>query len=166
MSYTTCDNAVTNTLNGKVHGASGVHAVVTLNGDAERTRAAGLAACTRAPRTEVVRPPKRYQRDNDQLLFRFPAVVQRGDCPGGVYAAAGGDDAVMNGVFMGWMWIWPVLVLVGLVAIVAAVVLWARGGSGRSAPDTVGRARQVLDERFARGEIDEDQYRRMREALQ
>lgn len=73
---------------------------------------------------------------------------------------------MMNGVFMGWMWIWPVLVLVGLVAIVAAVVLWARGGSGPSAPDAVGRARQVLDERFARGEIDEDQYRRMREALQ
>ncbi len=73
---------------------------------------------------------------------------------------------MMNGVLMGWMWIWPVLVLVGLVAIVNAVVLWARGGSGRSAPDTVGRARQILDERFARGEIDEGEYRRMREALQ
>jgi len=73
---------------------------------------------------------------------------------------------VMNGVFMGWMWIWPVLVLMGLAAIVAAVVLWARGGSSPSAPNAVGRARQVLDERFARGEIDEDQYRRMREALQ
>ncbi len=72
---------------------------------------------------------------------------------------------MMNGVLMGWMWIWPVLVLVGLVAIVAAVVLWARGGSVQSAPDTV-RGRQILDERFARGEIDEGEYRRMREALQ
>jgi len=69
---------------------------------------------------------------------------------------------------MGWMWIWPVLILAGLVLVGFVVVRLAQGGAP-SAParsDSTGSAgRRILDERFARGEIDEDEYRRRRDAL-
>lgn len=66
---------------------------------------------------------------------------------------------MMNGWAMGWMWVWPVLVLAGLMAIAAAAVLWSRG-SGSEPVDGAAGARRILDERFARGEIDEEEYRR------
>jgi putative membrane protein len=56
-------------------------------------------------------------------------------------------------------WIVPLVVLVAL--------LWAlgqRGGWFRG-PGSEDRAEALLRERFARGEIDEDAYRRMREEL-
>ncbi|MCH9728545.1 MAG: SHOCT domain-containing protein [Actinomycetia bacterium] len=70
----------------------------------------------------------------------------------------------MNGWAMGWMWVWPVLVLAGLMAIVAATLLWSRG-QGSAPVDSMSGARRILDERFARGEIDEDEYRRRRAEL-
>lgn len=72
-----------------------------------------------------------------------------------------GDVAVMNGGVMGWMWIGPALVLVGLVSLAVFGAMWARGR--HSAP--VEGVRQILDERFARGEIDEEEYRQRRAEL-
>jgi putative membrane protein len=70
----------------------------------------------------------------------------------------------------GWMWIWPVLILAGLVIIGYAVVRPIRTGQSSSPPGsglgTDWSARRILDERFARGEIDEDEYRRQRDLLQ
>jgi len=69
----------------------------------------------------------------------------------------------MDGFWMGFVWIWPVLLVVGIVALVWGV--WrattvggeARGASGHE------RAQEILRERFARGEITEQEYReRMR----
>jgi len=51
---------------------------------------------------------------------------------------------------MGWGWIVPLLVLAGL------IYFFMRGTSRRSANE----ARRILDERFARGEIDEAEYRK------
>jgi putative membrane protein len=66
---------------------------------------------------------------------------------------------------MGWMWVWPLLVLVGLAILGYVTVRLAQGG--RSAPPgDSATARQILDERYARGEIDEDEYRRRRSTLQ
>jgi putative membrane protein len=66
----------------------------------------------------------------------------------------------------GWMWIWPLLVLVGLVilGVVAVRMTQGRSSGGPGAPAST--ARQVLDDRYARGEIDEDEYRKRRSALQ
>jgi putative membrane protein len=75
---------------------------------------------------------------------------------------------MMNGPMTGWMWIWPLLVLAGLLIIGYVVV---RLVSGARPPTTAGTQpagsspRQILDERFARGEIDEDEYRRRRDLL-
>jgi len=76
---------------------------------------------------------------------------------------------MMGGWVMGWMWIWPVLVVAGLLIIGYVAVRLARGGQPPS-PTGSDRgsgsaARRILDERYARGEIDEDEYRRRRELL-
>ena len=71
---------------------------------------------------------------------------------------------MMDGSGMGWGWIWPVLVLAGLAILAYVGVRLAQGG--RSAPPgSSSTARQILDERYARGEIDEDEYRRRRSML-
>jgi putative membrane protein len=64
----------------------------------------------------------------------------------------------------GWWWVMGVGWLVFLAAIVVLAVVLVRQYRG---PATSGRsAHDVLDERFARGEIDEEEYRRRRDALQ
>jgi putative membrane protein len=85
---------------------------------------------------------------------------------------------------MGWMWLWGVLMLLGVALLVlVAVRLFAGGrggfqgsgfqGSGFNPPGQPGaghpgpggpwpgrsRARQILDERFAKGELSADEYR-------
>lgn len=70
-----------------------------------------------------------------------------------------------GGLGMGFGWIVP-LVLIGLA--VWAVVAFTRSGAGRgsdadASPD---RSLAVLKERFAKGELDEGTYRRMREELE
>ncbi len=73
---------------------------------------------------------------------------------------------MMNGWMFGWMWVWPLLVLAGLLLLIYGVVRLAQawsswpGGAQRGSP-----ARRILDERFARGEIEEDDYRRRRAQL-
>ncbi|WP_246247961.1 MULTISPECIES: SHOCT domain-containing protein [Micromonospora] len=58
------------------------------------------------------------------------------------------------------MWIWSLLVLAVLAGLVWFVVRMP--GPDRASPGT---ARRILDERYARGEIDEDDYRRRRAGL-
>ncbi|MGB2567058.1 SHOCT domain-containing protein [Micromonospora citrea] len=68
----------------------------------------------------------------------------------------------MHGTGMaGWMWIWPLLVVAALVVLAVLVVRAVAGGPQPKARS----ARQILDERYARGEIDEEEYRRRRDAL-
>lgn len=74
----------------------------------------------------------------------------------------------MGGAAMGWMWLWPVLVLAGLALLAYLCVRLAQGGQGTSlaAPDPSGSAAQrILAERYARGEIDDEEYRRRRDVL-
>jgi len=56
------------------------------------------------------------------------------------------------GMGFGWMWIWPVLFLIVALVIVRAVM----APSGRSRTGT--NPEQILKERFARGEIDKEEY--------
>lgn len=72
-----------------------------------------------------------------------------------------------NGGGMGWMWfIWPLIIL-GIVLLVAVLLRGTAtrtpghggevapppdGGSGRS------RAQEILDERYARGELTDEEY--------
>ncbi|MFF5218398.1 SHOCT domain-containing protein [Micromonospora sediminimaris] len=70
-----------------------------------------------------------------------------------------------DGTMAGWMIIWPILILAGLVAlIVLAVRTFSRGPGG----DTGGpaSARRILDERYARGDINDEEYRQRRQSLE
>ena len=67
---------------------------------------------------------------------------------------------MMNSTGMALFWIWPLLAVVGVVLL---VLVRARSGTRTEAPDD---ARRVLDERFARGEIDEQEYHQRRSALE
>ncbi|WP_243417779.1 SHOCT domain-containing protein [Actinomycetospora cinnamomea] len=59
-------------------------------------------------------------------------------------------------------WLWPTLVVVGLVLLAVGVVaLTRRSGTASSGPT----ARELLDQRYARGEIDDAEYQRRRDQL-
>ena len=63
----------------------------------------------------------------------------------------------MYGDHMGWMWLWWILGL-GLLAVVA----WAlvRAGSSSAMPPQEDSPETVLKRRYARGEIDREDYER------
>jgi putative membrane protein len=68
----------------------------------------------------------------------------------------------------GWGWVMVALLVVLLVAVTVLLVrhVSVSGGGPSSEPgDGRSRAEDVLAERLARGEIDEDEYRRRRAAL-
>ncbi|RZU72992.1 putative membrane protein [Micromonospora kangleipakensis] len=67
-----------------------------------------------------------------------------------------------NGPMMGWMWIWSLLGLAVLLVLVWLTVRLTGGQLGWTTPSS---ARRILDERYARGEIDEEEYRRRRAGL-
>jgi len=65
----------------------------------------------------------------------------------------------------GWGWGMMAFVLLLVVALVGTLIYFAARDSGhrssRGGPDP----REVLDHRFARGEIDEDEYQKRRDVL-
>ena len=68
------------------------------------------------------------------------------------------NDHMMNGGG-GGRWIWGVLIMVVMVAIVALVVwLIVRSSHGNVGGRSSSSAKEILSERFARGEIDADEY--------
>jgi putative membrane protein len=67
----------------------------------------------------------------------------------------------------GWMWLWPILVLLGVLLLAYVGLRLVQSGRTGSAPaaESSRSARQILDERYAGGEIDEQDYRTRRDAL-
>ncbi len=71
------------------------------------------------------------------------------------------------GYDMGWMWLWGSLALIGVLVLIFVIVRASTGGIKRSdsseAPPFVGLAkstpRQILDERYAKGELTTEEYR-------
>lgn len=67
-----------------------------------------------------------------------------------------------------WNWFFMALSMALFWAVLIGAVVWALRSSGRAGSEAPARrptARDTLDERFARGEIGEDEYRRARKAL-
>ncbi|MEF8834097.1 MAG: SHOCT domain-containing protein [Halofilum sp. (in: g-proteobacteria)] len=68
-----------------------------------------------------------------------------------------------GGWFMG-----PLMMLLFLVIVVAVVVLavrWLGGDVGTDSQRPSSSARKILEERFSRGEIDEEEFRKRKQAL-
>ncbi len=78
----------------------------------------------------------------------------------------------MHDWWMGWgpggwggMWFGPVFMLIPVALLIVVIVIairWAGGGVRLSRSHT---ARDILDERLARGEIDREEYASRRDAL-
>ncbi len=68
----------------------------------------------------------------------------------------------MDGWGGGWMWLWGTLMMLSWVAIIAAAV-WALSRSRDGARTS--RAREILDERYASGELTSEEYRERLEHL-
>jgi len=85
-----------------------------------------------------------------------------------VWANGPGEGAYGYGHMMGGGWILgPVMMILFIAVIVAVVVLVLRwfGGTG-GAGGRPKAALDILEERFARGEIDKDEFEARRQALQ
>jgi putative membrane protein len=65
----------------------------------------------------------------------------------------------------GWGWLWGPIVLLGWVALVATVVWFVARSTRPRERSGVERAREVLAERYARGELTTDEYRERLEQL-
>ena len=67
----------------------------------------------------------------------------------------------------GWDWAWMSLMMfVGTALVVAVVILLVRGAPGSEQLRRSDSPFDILAQRFARGEIDEAEYQRRRDALQ
>jgi len=75
---------------------------------------------------------------------------------------------MMDGSGTAAAWIMMVLVVLVLAGVAGALVIALRRPPGTPTPPSVppeNSARRTLDERFTRGEIDEEEYRRRRSIL-
>jgi len=60
----------------------------------------------------------------------------------------------------GWFWFWPLVPLAWLLVVFLLVRLfWWRGRGGPWGPRAAPDPRAIVAERYARGEIDHDEYR-------
>jgi putative membrane protein len=81
--------------------------------------------------------------------------------------AHGGDEAMMNG-WDGADWIWMTFMMIAFWGGLAAVVVFAIKGFGRSrpSPDTqTPDARTILETRFAKGDISEEEFEDRKKTL-
>jgi putative membrane protein len=67
------------------------------------------------------------------------------------------DDGPGHG--NGWMWFWAGLMVVIVVALLGLTVWAIARNTQRAGPQPHDRAREILAERLARGEITPDEYR-------
>ena len=79
-----------------------------------------------------------------------PGLAQGGPGPG----------QMMSDWGWGFMWLMPLVMLAWFALMIAVIVLlvrWLGGGSGGRSAST-STARDILEERYARGEIDREEY--------
>ena len=73
------------------------------------------------------------------------------------------DGGMMAG--WGWMWAFGLLFVVLLAALIIAVVWLVTHGGRPGQLDPSARAREILSERYARGEISTEEYRERLDVL-
>jgi putative membrane protein len=72
---------------------------------------------------------------------------------------------MMGNWTMGSMWIWPVIVVAGLLLLGYAALRLLQQPPTGPGPDAGSSARRILDERYARGQVDDEEYRQRRGML-
>jgi putative membrane protein len=72
----------------------------------------------------------------------------------------------MSGSDWGLMVLWTILFIMLVVAVIWAIASFARRDQSTTGGGSGGSGREILDERLARGELDPDEYDRLRERLE
>lgn len=114
---------------------------------------------------------------NAKRLLAQGLGVAAGLAPAGAALANGTQSGSWDHHGMMWggggihWFLGPILMLLFLAVLIAAVVLLVRwlsgpGGGLSGGQQSSGSARQILEDRFARGEIDEEEFRRRKQALE
>lgn len=89
-----------------------------------------------------------------KVLVAAAAIADSGDWDGHMWSGGG------------WMWLWGPMMMLSWIAVVGLVAFWATRASqpreGRPGSD---RARNILAERFARGELTVEEYRERLRAM-
>ncbi len=151
-------------------GMMGMHP--SLRGAVERLTVEGVEVTVRNGRDTMPPMPAFESRLTDEEIDDVIAYLDT--LPVGPRNFGAEDDGMMDmdGMMDGGMWswfVWIVLFLVVLAAVVIASIFvarsrWKRGdGSTSSRPNA---ALDILKERYARGEIDRDEYEERRRTLQ
>lgn len=65
----------------------------------------------------------------------------------------------MGGWDGGWMWLWGVVMMLAFVALVVWIARSTGTGAQSEQGDPTARGREILAERFARGELTREEYR-------
>jgi putative membrane protein len=150
-------------------GMMGMHP--SLRGAVERLTIEGVAVTIRNGRDTNPPMPSFEDRLSDEDIEDVIAYLDT--LPVGPRNFGAGEDGMMDmdGMMGGSMWLgflWMVLFLVLLAAIVICSIfitrfLWRRGDGSR--PPKVDAALDILKERYARGEIERDEFEEGRRAL-
>ena len=72
----------------------------------------------------------------------------------------------MNGWGGGWMWLWGVAMMTLFVVLLVWLIRSSAGGSIPAPRNPVDRAREILAERYAKGELSTEEYRERVSELQ
>jgi putative membrane protein len=116
-----------------------------------------------------LRGGSRSNRDSAMKLVGLAALT--GALLGAAPAWAQGPGPWQMHDWMGWgwggMWLGPLFMIVLLTLLIAGIVGLVRwiGGGGSDGGSRVRTARDILDERYARGEIDREEYQRRRDDI-
>jgi putative membrane protein len=147
-------------------GMMGMHP--SLRGAVERLTLEGVEVTIRNGR-DTMPPMPAFDGLTDQEINDVIAYLDTLPVGPRNFGAEGDGMMDMDGMMDGmWSWFaWSVLFLVVLAAVVIASIfviraMWSRGGASRES----GRPLDILKERYARGEIDRDEYEERRRTLE
>ena len=143
-------------------GMMGMHP--SLRGAVDRLTREGVEVTIRNGRDTDPPMPPFEGRLTDREIEQVTAYIDslpRGPRNFGPGTEGGG---MMGGMMRGWMWVWPLLIVIVIALGALAVV---RRSNGRRTPFTDDRSpREVLDQRYAAGEIERDEYLQRRDDLE
>ncbi|MBW3665776.1 MAG: c-type cytochrome [Actinobacteria bacterium] len=143
-------------------GMMGMHPC--LRGAVDRLTREGVDVTVRNGRDTEPPMPAFEGRLTDRQLGQVIAYIET--LPPGPrnFGARSDGGSMMDGMMGGGMWAIPVLVVVAIVAVIVAVVASLRSGRGRGNREPT--PRELLDRRYARGELTRDDYLQRRNDLE
>ncbi|MBW3619014.1 MAG: c-type cytochrome [Actinobacteria bacterium] len=145
-------------------GMMGMHP--SLRGAVDRLTVEGVEVTIRNGRDTRPPMPAFDNRLDDQQIDHVIAYIvslptgPRNFGPGST--DGGMMDGIGGGMMSGWMWLLPILVVAAIAFGIGALVHSLRS---RGRPDAASTPREVLDRRYAQGELTRDEYLQRRDDL-